>query len=47
MAMAGWYADPLGLHEKRFFNGVVWTDRVTDGDVEEAIRSGTFRRRRL
>jgi uncharacterized membrane protein len=34
MAMAGWYADPLGLHEKRFFNGVVWTERVTDGDVE-------------
>jgi len=34
MAMAGWYADPLGLHEKRFFNGTVWTDRVTDRDVE-------------
>jgi hypothetical protein len=34
MAMAGWYADPLGLHEKRFFNGHVWTDRVTDREVE-------------
>jgi hypothetical protein len=34
MAMAGWYADPLGLHEKRFFNGTVWTDRVTDREVE-------------
>lgn len=34
MAMAGWYADPLGIHEKRFFNGNVWTDRVTDREVE-------------
>jgi hypothetical protein len=34
MAMAGWYADPLGIHEKRFFNGHVWTDRVTDREVE-------------
>jgi len=32
--MSGWYADPLGIHEKRFFNGQVWTDRVTDRDVE-------------
>jgi hypothetical protein len=22
----------LGRHEKRFFNGLVWTDRVSDGD---------------
>jgi hypothetical protein len=29
---SGWYADPLGRHEKRFFNGLVWTDRVLDGD---------------
>ena len=29
---SGWYADPLGRHEKRFFNGLVWTDRVVDGD---------------
>jgi hypothetical protein len=34
MAMAGWYGDPLGLHERRFFNGTVWTDRVMDHEVE-------------
>src|SRR4051812_235314 len=34
MAMAGWYADPLGIHEKRFFNGDVWTDRGNDREVE-------------
>ena len=34
MAMAGWYGDPLGLHEKRFFNGTVWTARVMDREVE-------------
>jgi len=31
VASSGWYADPLGRHEKRFFNGLVWTDRVSDG----------------
>ena len=46
MAMAGWYADPLGLHEKRFFNGVVWTERVTDGEVEGSNPLGKSRRRR-
>jgi hypothetical protein len=28
----GWFADPLGRHEKRFYNGLVWTDRVLDGE---------------
>ena len=46
MAMAGWYGDPLGLHEKRFFNGVVWTDRVRMATSRAGTRSGTFRRRR-
>lgn len=32
MAQSGWFADPLGRHEKRFHNGLVWTDRVLDGD---------------
>jgi Protein of unknown function (DUF2510) len=31
MAMRGWYADPLGRHERRFFDGAGWTDRVKDG----------------
>jgi hypothetical protein len=30
MAMRGWYADPLGRHESRFFDET-WTDRVRDG----------------
>lgn len=29
---SGWFSDPLGRHEKRFFSGLVWTDRVMDGD---------------
>jgi hypothetical protein len=32
MARSGWFADPLGRHEKRFHNGLVWTDRVVDGN---------------
>jgi hypothetical protein len=28
---SGWFSDPLGRHEKRFYNGLVWTDRVMDG----------------
>jgi Protein of unknown function (DUF2510) len=32
MASSGWYADPSGRHEKRFFSGLVWTDRVSDGE---------------
>jgi len=35
MAMRGWYADPLGRHERRFFDGAVWTDRVKDHWPEE------------
>lgn len=27
----GWLADPSGRHEKRYFNGEAWTDRVLDG----------------
>jgi hypothetical protein len=33
MPESGWFADPLGRHEKRFFNGIVWTSDVQDGDV--------------
>lgn len=28
---SGWLADPSGRHEKRYFNGEAWTDRVLDG----------------
>jgi hypothetical protein len=34
MASSGWFADPLGRHEKRYFNGLVWTDRVLDGALQ-------------
>lgn len=33
MPSSGWFEDPLGRHEKRFFNGVVWTSAVQDGDM--------------
>jgi uncharacterized protein YxjI len=26
---AGWYADPFGRHEARYFSGSAWTDHVT------------------
>lgn len=29
----GWYADPAGRHEKRYFDGRGWTDLVADGGV--------------
>ncbi|HEY5663092.1 MAG TPA: DUF2510 domain-containing protein [Ilumatobacter sp.] len=28
---AGWFPDPLGRHEYRYFNGVAWTSDVSDG----------------
>jgi hypothetical protein len=33
MAVLGWYPDPSGRHEQRFFDGVRWTDHVSDGDT--------------
>ena len=30
----GWYPDPSGLHELRYWNGAQWTSRVEDGGVE-------------
>ncbi|MDQ1468173.1 MAG: hypothetical protein QOH10_2588 [Actinomycetota bacterium] len=41
MAASGWFPDPVGLHEKRFFNGVVWTDLVSDGGHESWAPLGT------
>ena len=31
---AGWYADPSGHHEARYWDGDRWTDRVADRGVE-------------
>jgi len=31
MTSSGWLADPSGRHQKRYFDGVAWTDRVLDG----------------
>ncbi len=28
---AGWFPDPLGRYEHRYFNGVTWTSDVSDG----------------
>lgn len=28
---AGWFPDPLGRHEHRYFNGASWTSDVSDG----------------
>lgn len=36
---AGWYPDPLGLHDVRYWDGAVWTDHVAD----RSDRSGAGR----
>ena len=52
MATSGWFADPLGRHEKRFFNGIVWTSDVLDGErrgadpIGGAMRIGAVGNRR-
>ena len=28
----GWYADPSGRHEKRYWDGTRWTEHVSDGE---------------
>ncbi|MBN2848718.1 MAG: DUF2510 domain-containing protein [Coriobacteriia bacterium] len=28
---AGWYADPTGRHEQRYWDGSTWSDSVADG----------------
>ena len=31
---AGWYVDPSGRHEARYWDGDRWTDRIADRGVE-------------
>lgn len=31
---AGWLADPTGRHELRYFDGVQWTESVSDSGVQ-------------
>jgi putative membrane protein len=33
LAPAGWFADPSGRHEWRYWDGTGWTDHVGDGGV--------------
>ena len=33
---AAWYGDPSGRHERRWWDGAAWTDRVFDGDTESS-----------
>lgn len=33
-APAGWYADPLGVAQLRWWNGLMWTDRVQNPSLE-------------
>lgn len=34
-----WYPDPSGKHEKRYWDGSAWTDRVVDGSTESSDTS--------
>ncbi len=33
-AAAGWYPDPLGRHERRYWDGAAWTDHIVDATVQ-------------
>lgn len=30
---AGWYADPLSRHERRYYDGAAWTEHMVDGET--------------
>jgi hypothetical protein len=32
-ALFGWYGDPTGRHERRYFDGRCWSEHVLDGDA--------------
>ena len=32
----GWYEDPSGRHEKRYWDGTRWTEHVSDGEVRSS-----------
>ena len=36
MPPAGWYADPSGRHEYRYWDGTYWTAGVADGGITAA-----------
>jgi hypothetical protein len=33
VAAPGWLADPSGRHQLRYWNGIAWTEHVSDNDV--------------
>jgi hypothetical protein len=40
-APSGWFPDPLGRHEHRYFNGSTWTSDVADGGQRSVDPFGT------
>jgi hypothetical protein len=39
LSSPGWYADPVGEHEKRYWDGVGWTGWTRDASVHTRIAS--------
>lgn len=37
---AGWYADPIGRHEQRYWDGARWTENVADGGTASVDPQG-------
>ena len=35
---AAWYRDPSGRHERRWWDGHAWTDKVADGEVVAEVK---------
>ena len=34
LSSGGWFADPTGRHDKRYWDGSAWTSRVEDGGTQ-------------
>jgi hypothetical protein len=39
-APAGWYRDPLGLPQLRWWNGMMWTNQIEDPHPEVQVATG-------
>lgn len=39
VAPAGWYRDPLGLPQLRWWNGMMWTNQIEDNTPSVLVSS--------
>ena len=41
-SVAGWYADPTGRFDMRYWNGTAWTEHVSQNNVQSVDPAGGF-----